>query len=192
MLTKSQKLSLLDEKVKSCTKCKDLVESRTQTVFGDGNPEADVLILSEAPGKDEDEQGIPFVGRAGKLLDNIIEACGWKREDVYICNILKCRPPGNRNPNEDEAENCRAFLDLQIKIVNPKYIVCLGAVAAQNLLNIESPIGRMRGQWHTYNTAKVLCTYHPAYLLRNPAAKKSVWEDLQILLKEMKGQDEGS
>ncbi|MCA8987975.1 MAG: uracil-DNA glycosylase, partial [Planctomycetaceae bacterium] len=169
----------------ACRKCKELAETRTQTVFGVGNPEARVLFVGEAPGADEDKQGEPFVGRAGQLLNKIIGACGWTREEIYICNILRCRPPGNRNPSPIEADNCREFLLGQIETVQPEYIVCWGTIAAQNLLQENSPIGRMRGKLYSYQQAKVLCTYHPSYLLRNPSAKKQVWEDLQILLKDM-------
>ncbi len=175
----------LSEQVAACKKCAELAAGRTQTVFGVGNPRAKIMFIGEAPGADEDKQGEPFVGRAGKLLNTIIEACGWKREDLYICNILRCRPAGNRNPTPIEAANCREFLDGQIEVVNPKYIVCWGTIAAQNLLNESTPIGRMRGKFYQYGRAKVLCTYHPSYLLRNPPAKKYVWEDLKILLREM-------
>lgn len=175
----------LAARVAGCTRCPVLASSRTQTVFGVGNPEAEVMYIGEAPGADEDAQGEPFVGRAGQLLDRITGVCGWKREDLYICNILRCRPPGNRNPTPIEAGNCREYLDGQIEIVQPRYIICWGTIAAQNLLGTNTPIGRMRGQLFTYGSAKVLCTYHPAYMLRNPSSKKQVWEDLQILLREM-------
>lgn len=192
----SEKLAVLQEKVCECTKCPDLVANRTQTVFGVGNPDADIVFCGEGPGKDEDTQGVPFVGRAGKLLTNILNATGLEREDVYILNIVKCRPPGNRNPTPEEAENCRPFLDLQLKVINPKYIVCLGAVASQNLLGVETPIGAMRGNWFDYQmppvNAKVLCTWHPAYLLRNSEAKKDTWNDLQLLIKEIGKEDNGA
>ncbi|MEW4530694.1 uracil-DNA glycosylase [Maioricimonas sp. JC845] len=178
-------LSALAERVAQCTRCQELAETRTQTVFGVGDPQAQVMFIGEAPGADEDKQGEPFVGRAGQLLNKIIEACGWKREELYICNILRCRPPGNRNPSPTEAANCREYLDGQIKTVDPDYIVCWGTVAAQNLLDTTDTIGRLRGRFMEYGKAKVLCTYHPSYLLRNPAAKKPVWEDMQLLLKEM-------
>jgi len=188
-MKKIELLNILSEKVVNCTKCSDLVANRTQTVFGDGNPGARILFLGEAPGRDEDEQGVPFIGRAGKLLTNIIEGSGWKREDVYICNTVKCRPPSNRNPTEEEAKNCEPFLKMQIRIIAPKYIVCLGTVAAQNLLKTDERIGALRGVWHSYKEppieAKVLCTYHPAYLLRNKEAKKDVWDDLQLLIKDL-------
>jgi len=178
-------LQMLSDKISECTRCQELAETRTQTVFGEGNPNAKIFFLGEAPGADEDKQGKPFVGRAGKLLDEIIKACGWTREDVYIGNILKCRPPGNRNPTKEESDNCESFLKLQLRIINPKYIVCLGTTAAQNLLHTDERISRMRGKWRYYGDIKVLCTYHPSFLLRNPKAKKDVWDDLQILIKDI-------
>jgi len=141
--------------------------------------------LGEAPGADEDRLGEPFVGRAGQLLNKILEACRLRREDVYILNILKCRPPGNRNPAPDEAANCRRYLDRQLELIGPEFICCLGAVAAQNLLGTTESIGRMRGRVLNYREAKVVCTYHPAYLLRNPAAKKDAWDDMKFLMREM-------
>ena len=180
-----ERLAEVAETVSRCVRCLELAQTRTQTVFGVGNPQAQVMFIGEAPGADEDAQGEPFVGRAGQLLNKIIAACGWERKDLYVCNILRCRPPGNRNPTPDEAANCREYLDEQIRIVDPDYIVCWGSVAVQNLLNQTTPIGRMRQKWFTYGRAKVLCTYHPSYLLRNPAAKKPVWDDMQLLLAEM-------
>lgn len=182
---REQRLTELAARVAACRRCEELARTRTQTVFGVGNPEARVMFIGEAPGADEDRQGEPFVGRAGQLLTKIINACGWERNDLYICNILRCRPPGNRNPTSHEAENCREYLDGQISIVNPEYIVCWGSVAAQNLLGVTDPIGRLRSRWFSYESAKVLCTYHPSYLLRNPSAKKPVWEDMLFLLKDM-------
>lgn len=173
------------DRVAQCARCQELASTRKQTVFGVGNPEAKLLFVGEAPGADEDAQGEPFVGRAGQLLNDIIKACKMKREDVYICNILRCRPPGNRVPTLDEAENCREYLDAQIAIVNPEYIVCWGSTAAKNLLGSEDSIGKMRGKFFQYGRAKVLCTYHPSYLLRNPAAKKDVWEDMKFLFRDM-------
>lgn len=143
------------------------------------------MFIGEAPGADEDRLGEPFVGRAGQLLDRIIVACGWKREDIYICNILRCRPPDNRTPLPAEASNCREYLDGQIRIVRPEYIVCWGSCAAQNLLGVTESIGKMRQRWYSYSNSRVLCTYHPSYLLRNPDAKRPVWDDMQLLLKEM-------
>lgn len=178
-------LQQLAEVVSGCQRCVPLAESRRQTVFGVGDPNASIMFIGEAPGADEDRQGEPFVGAAGQLLDKIIAACHWQREDIYICNVLRCRPPGNRNPLPQEALNCREFLDGQIRIVNPDYIVCWGAVAAQNLLNETRSVGRLRGQFLSYGSARVLCTYHPSYLLRNASAKKQVWEDMQLLMAEI-------
>lgn len=171
--------------VSKCTRCPELAQTRTQTVFADGNPEARIMLIGEAPGADEDKQGIPFVGRAGQLLNKILEASQLKREDVYICNILRCRPPGNRNPTATESANCREYLDGQIALVDPEYIICLGTVAAQNLLGTTTPIGRMRKQFHDFEGRKVMCTYHPSYLLRNPSAKKDVWEDMQMFMADL-------
>ncbi len=154
-------------------------------MFGVGNPAARLCFLGEAPGADEDRQGEPFVGRAGQLLTKIIEACTLSRDEVYIFNVLKCRPPGNRNPTAEEAENCREYLDRQLAVIRPEYLVCLGAVAAQNLLDTTENIGRLRGKFHDYQGVKVLCTYHPAYLLRNPAAKRQVWDDMRLLMRTM-------
>jgi DNA polymerase len=179
------RLNVLSGQVKACVRCEELAACRTQTVFGVGNPEAKILFVGEAPGADEDKQGEPFVGRAGQLLNDIIKACRINREDIYICNVLRCRPPGNRLPSPEEAGNCREYLDGQIAIVNPDYIVCWGSTAAKNLLASDLPIGKMRGKFHEYGRAKVLCTYHPSYLLRNPAAKKDVWEDMKLLFLDM-------
>ncbi|MCA9081525.1 MAG: uracil-DNA glycosylase [Planctomycetaceae bacterium] len=180
-----QQLATVAGHVAACTRCPELARGRTQTVFGVGNPQARVMFVGEAPGADEDRQGEPFVGKAGQLLNKIIGACGWQREELYICNILRCRPPGNRTPEKAEADNCREFLDAQIQLVQPEYIVCWGSCAANNLLGEVTPIGRMRGRWYHYASAKVLCTYHPSYLLRNPDAKKPVWEDMKLLLADM-------
>jgi DNA polymerase len=189
-MKKIELLQILSEKVAGCIKCPELVANRTQVVFGEGNPNAKILFLGEASGQTEDELGRPFVGRAGQLLNNIIKSCGWLREDVFITNVCLCRPPNNRTPKEDEAKNCETYLKLQIKIVNPKFIVCLGATAARNLLKVDHPIGFMRGRWFKYEdahvNADVICTYHPSYLLRNPKAKEDVWEDLQILIEKIK------
>lgn len=174
-----------NEKVRPCTLCKELARTRTQTVFGVGNPRARVVFFGEAPGADEDRLGEPFVGRAGQLLTKIIEACGWKRDDVYILNVLKCRPPENRNPLPAETDNCRQYFERQFEILRPEYIVCVGTVPAQALLETTEAVGRLRGRLHRYRDSQVLVTYHPSYLLRNPAAKKYVWEDMQLLLREM-------
>ncbi len=172
--------------VAACTQCAELAKTRTQTVFGVGSPHARLALLGEAPGADEDRQGEPFVGRAGKLLTDMIEkGMRLRRDDVYILNILRCRPPENRNPLPAEATACRKFLDRQLAIIRPEFLCCLGAVAAQNLLDTTTPIGQLRGRVHDYQGIKVVCTYHPAYLLRNPSAKAKTWEDLQLLMKEM-------
>ncbi|MEX0716384.1 MAG: uracil-DNA glycosylase [Planctomycetaceae bacterium] len=178
-------LAQVCDAVAQCRMCRELAESRTQTVFGVGDPEARILFIGEAPGADEDRQGEPFVGKAGRLLDDIIKACKLTREEIYICNILKCRPPGNRNPTDVEAAACRPFLDAQIAIVDPDYIVCWGAIAARNLLGTTEPIGKLRGRFHEHGRAKVLCTYHPSYLLRNPPSKKDVWEDMKFFRRDM-------
>ena len=180
-------LELLKEEVKACTLCSELAASRTQIVFGDGQAGAELCFLGEAPGADEDAQGIPFVGAAGQLLNRIILACGLTREEVYICNILRCRPPGNRTPVPEEADNCRRWLDKQLELVQPKFICCLGATAATHLLQVKKPLGALRNTFHEYKGIPVLVTYHPAYLLphRNPAKKKEVWEDMQLLMKKM-------
>ena len=178
-------LAALAERVKGCTRCQELASTRTQTVFGVGNPQARIVFVGEAPGADEDAQGEPFVGRAGQLLNDIIKACRLRREDIYICNVLRCRPPGNRLPAPEEASNCREYLDGQLAHVDPEYIVCWGACAAQNLLGSTETIGKLRRKFFTYGRSKVLCTYHPAYLMRNPAAKKDVWEDMKMLFLDM-------
>ena len=183
-------LRQLGARVARCTKCLPLVGNRTQTVLGDGNPYASLMFIGEAPGADEDRQGVPFVGRAGKLLTDMIEK-GMKlsrQNDVYICNILRCRPPANRAPLPIEAATCRPFLDTQIAIVKPKFICCMGASAAQYLLNTTTTISRMRLREFTYAGATVVCTYHPAYLLRNPSQKAAAWADLQFLMKLMSGE----
>jgi len=162
-----------------CARCKLHTLGRTQVVFGVGNPEADLMFVGEAPGADEDIQGEPFVGRAGQLLTKIIEAIGLKREDVYIANVIKCRPPGNRNPEPDEVEQCEPFLFRQIDTVKPKVIVALGKFAAQCLLRTNDPITRIRGREFKYRDAILIPTYHPAYLLRTPSAKREVWEDMK-------------
>jgi uracil-DNA glycosylase len=164
-----------------CTRCKLHAQGRRQIVFGVGNPEADLMFVGEAPGGDEDIQGIPFVGRAGQLLTKIIEAIDLKREDVYIANVIKCRPPGNRNPEQDEVETCEPFLFQQIDIIKPKVVVALGTFAARALLRTLDPISRLRGRVYDYRGAKLIPTFHPAYLLRNPASKREVWEDMKVV-----------
>ena len=179
-------LRQLADQVARCNQCRELAAQRTQTVFGVGNPHSELVFLGEAPGADEDKQGIPFVGRAGKLLTDMIEkGMKLKRDDVYICNILRCRPPGNRNPAPDEAARCRPFLNATLQVIRPKYLCCLGSIAASNLLDSQETIGRLRGRVHDYQGIKVVCTYHPAYLLRNPSAKSAAWDDLKLLMREM-------
>lgn len=179
-------LTAVAQRVAACTRCAELARTRTQTVFGVGNPKGQLAFLGEAPGADEDLQGEPFVGRAGQLLTDMIQkGMGLRREDVYILNILRCRPPGNRTPLPEEAANCREYLDAQLAILQPQFICCLGSVAAQNLLDTTVSISKLRGRFFDYRGAKVLCTYHPAYLLRNPGAKRDVWEDLQMLMAAM-------
>ena len=164
-----------------CTRCKLHALGRRQIVFGVGNPTADLMFVGEAPGADEDEQGIPFIGRAGQLLTKIIEAIDLTRDDVYIANIIKCRPPQNRNPEQDEVDSCEPFLFRQIEVIKPKVIVALGKYAAQTLLKTETPISRLRGQVLDYRGAKLVPTFHPAYLLRNPSSKREVWEDMKLV-----------
>jgi uracil-DNA glycosylase len=183
--TTAATLEVLQQEVAGCTRCTELASARTQTVFGVGDPKARLCFLGEAPGADEDRTGIPFVGRGGQLLTKIIEACRLKREDVYILNMLKCRPPGNRNPLPNELSNCRNFLERQLDLIQPEFICCLGAVASQNLLGTTVAIGKLRGKVHSFRGAKVVCTYHPAFLLRSPSFKKETWEDMKLLMREM-------
>ena len=165
----------------ACTRCKLHTLGRSQVVFGVGNPEARLMFVGEAPGADEDEQGIPFVGRAGQLLTKIIEAIDLKREDVYIANVIKCRPPQNRNPEPDEVDSCEPFLFQQIDAIKPTVIVALGKFGAQTLLRTQDPISRLRGRVFNYRGAKLIPTFHPAYLLRNPSSKREVWEDMKLV-----------
>ena len=183
-------LAPLQERVRVCTKCPHLASSRTQTVFGVGNPDAEIMFIGEAPGVDEDAQGEPFVGRAGQLLTKIIKAMGFAREDVYIANILKCRPHmpagsfGNRAPTPQEMQTCRPYLVEQIDIIQPKVLVALGATAVEGLLGSRGTMRELRGRWHSYSGTPLMITYHPAYLLRNqaPSEKRKLWEDmLQVL-----------
>jgi DNA polymerase len=173
-------LGALARFVDGCRRCR-LAGSRTQIVFGQGNAGADLMFVGEAPGRDEDEQGLAFVGRAGQLLTKIIEAIGMKRDDVYICNVLRCRPPNNRNPEPDEVASCRPFLEETIRLVAPRAIVTLGTFAAQALLETDEPIGRLRGRWREARGVRVMPTFHPAFLLRSPERKKDVWEDMKIV-----------
>jgi uracil-DNA glycosylase family 4 len=167
-----------------CTRCK-LHKGRNKIVFADGNPKAKLIFVGEGPGRDEDMQGLPFVGRAGKLLTSMIEAMGLQRQDVYICNVVKCRPPENRLPEPDEIKTCSPFLLRQLEVVDPKVIVALGACAAQTLLQTTRGISHFRGQWQEFRGRKLMATYHPAYLLRNPPAKADVWKDLQMVMAEL-------
>lgn len=180
-------LHVLSHEVRRCMKCPELASTRTQTVFADGGPGVELCFVGEAPGADEDAQGLPFVGAAGQLLNRIIAACGLKREEVYICNILKCRPPGNRTPLPNEAENCRGYLERQIELVKPKFLCALGGCAATNLLQTKLSLGQLRRKFHDWHGIPTIVTYHPAYLLphRAPEKKKDVWEDMQMLLKAM-------
>jgi uracil-DNA glycosylase len=172
-------LAAIREDLGECTRCKLVGLGRQTIVFGAGNPHADLMFVGEAPGADEDIQGEPFVGRAGQLLTKIIEAIEMKREDVYIANVIKCRPPGNRNPEPDEVESCEPFLFRQIDTIKPKVIVALGKFAAQSLLRTTEPITKIRGREFAYRNAILIPTFHPAYLLRNPSAKREVWEDMK-------------
>jgi DNA polymerase len=167
----------LRDAVASCTRCA-LHESRTQTVFGVGNPDADWMIIGEAPGAEEDRRGEPFVGRAGKLLDEMLRAVGQGRDTVFIANILKCRPPNNRDPKPDESAECRGYLERQIQLVQPKIILAVGRIAAQLLLDTDTPVGRLRGSLHHLDETPLVVTYHPAYLLRSPSQKRKSWDDL--------------
>ncbi len=175
----------LREQVDLCRKCEELVCSRKKTVFGVGNLSPRVVFFGEAPGADEDRIGEPFVGAAGQLLNKIMAASQIKREDVYILNSLKCRPPGNRTPIDNEIENCRSFFEAQLDVLQPEFIVCLGAVAVRAVLQTTESVGRLRGRFHRYRKAKVLVTYHPAYLLRNESVKKHVWDDMKLLMAAM-------
>ena len=173
----------LQKQVAACTRC-GLHRHRTQTVFGVGNKTASWLVVGEAPGKEEDRQGEPFVGRAGQLLNAMLMAIGLTREEIYIANILKCRPPKNRDPSREEVANCESYLERQIELLSPRIILAVGRVAAQNLLKSEKPIGRMRGQVYSYGkrSIPVVVTYHPAYLLRSPGEKRKAWKDLLLAI----------
>ncbi len=171
-------LSALRQFLDGCPRCK-LSRTRTRIVFGQGNPKAELMFVGEAPGREEDEQGLAFVGRAGQLLTKIIEAMGRTREDVWICNVIKCRPPSNRDPEPDEVDACRPFLEEQIRLISPRAIVTLGTFAAQAVLETDEPISRLRGRWQTMRGVRVMPTFHPAFLLRSPDRKKDVWEDMK-------------
>lgn len=185
MSNKARALDQLRTEIGDCTRCK-LCKGRTNLVFGVGNPDARLMFIGEGPGRDEDLQGIPFVGLAGQLLTKIIEAMGFKREEVYITNIVKCRPPNNRNPEPDEVATCMPFLIKQVEIIKPTVIVCLGSVAAQNLLGTTMNISRMRGKFTEWHGIPVMPTYHPAFLLRNANMKRPVWEDMKKVMKLLK------
>lgn len=178
-------LRLIREDIGDCTRCRLHKQGRKQIVFGVGNPKAELMFIGEAPGADEDQQGEPFVGRAGQLLNNMIKAMGLRREDVYIANIIKCRPPNNRTPERDECETCSPFLFRQIEVIKPKVIVALGAVAAKTLLAVNSSMAELRGRWYDFRNTKLAVTYHPAFLLRDPRQKKETWKDLQMVMKEL-------
>jgi uracil-DNA glycosylase len=179
---KPSALKLIREDIGDCTRCR-LHKGRTNLVFGVGDVNADLMFIGEGPGADEDAKGEPFVGRAGQLLNNMISAMGIKREDVYIANVVKCRPPSNRTPEKDECDTCSPFLMRQIDVIKPKAIVALGAVAAKNLLAVNDSMANLRGRWYDFRDAKLLVTYHPAYLLRDPRQKKEAWKDLQMAMK---------
>lgn len=166
--------------IAGCPRCK-LAPTRTQIVFGQGDPNADLMFVGEAPGRDEDEQGFAFVGRAGQLLTKIIEAMGMTREDVYITNVLRCRPPNNRNPEPDEVASCMPFLEESIRLISPKVVVALGTFATQAVLGTDEPIGRLRGRWQSARGVRVMPTFHPSFLLRSPDRKKDVWEDMKLV-----------
>ena len=180
-----RELTLLAEQVSGCTRCKELAATRTQTVFGVGRIDPDVCFIGEAPGRDEDAQGEPFVGAAGQLLTRIIAAMGLRREDVYICNILRCRPPNNRPPQPDEADHCREWLEKTLELVRPRFICALGASAAKYLLGTTQGITKLRGKFLDYRGTPVLCTFHPSFLLRVPEKKREVWDDMKALLTRM-------
>lgn len=178
------RLAQLANQVDACTRCEILSKCRTKTVFGEGNLSPRIVFFGEGPGRDEDLSGRPFVGKAGQLLTKMIQACKFAREDVYIMNTVKCRPPNNRNPEQTEIENCREYFEAQLDALRPEYIVCLGLISAQALLRNKLSVGMMRGKFHRYFDSKVVVTYHPSYLLRTPAAKKAAWDDLQMMLRD--------
>jgi DNA polymerase len=186
----SDTLPIVRDDLGDCVRCKLHTLGRRQIVFGVGNPSADLMFVGEAPGQDEDTQGIPFVGRAGQKLTQIIEAIGLTRDQVYIANVIKCRPPNNRNPEPDEVEQCEPFLFRQIDAINPKVIVALGTFAARSLLKTDEAISRLRGRVYRYRGAKLIPTFHPAYLLRNPSCRREVWEDMKKVRAILSGEDE--
>jgi uracil-DNA glycosylase family 4 len=180
----SEQLLAIRRELGDCTRCK-LAGGRTHLVFGVGNPAAELMFVGEGPGADEDQQGEPFVGKAGQLLTKMIEAMGFRRDEVYIANVVKCRPPENRNPEPDEIEACEPFLRAQIGAISPKIIVALGKFAAQTLLRDPTPISRLRGGWREYEGVRLMPTFHPAYLLRSPGEKAKAWEDLKLVVREL-------
>jgi len=178
-------LAAIAREVAACQRCAELASNRRQTVFGGGDPCSPLVFCGEAPGAEEDRQGEPFVGAAGQLFNRLLAACGFRREDVYILNAVKCRPPGNRTPKPEEVANCRPFLQRQLAVLRPAYVCCLGTVGAKAVLQTNTSIGRLRGRVHEVDGMKVICTYHPAYLLRTPSAKWATWEDMKLLLRTM-------
>ena len=183
--TRIRSLGILREEVAGCRQCEPLAKARTHTVFGSGPATARLCFLGEAPGADEDASGEPFVGRAGQLLTKIIESCTLSRDEVYILNVLKCRPPDNRRPQPDETANCRGYFEKQLEIIAPEFICCLGTTAAQALLQSDETIGALRKRWFSWKSSQVICTYHPSYLLRNPPAKRDVWDDMKLLMAKL-------
>ena len=182
---RAEALRLIQEEIGDCTRCPLAYAGRHSIVFGDGNPAARLMFVGEGPGADEDASGVPFVGKAGQLLNNMIQAMGLKREEVYIANVVKCRPPANRVPEPVEANTCSQFLVRQMDVVQPEVVVALGATAAMYLLGVKQPLGSLRGQWHQVRGAKAVVTYHPAFLLRDPRQKGEAWKDLQMVMAEM-------
>ncbi len=185
---RTETLEEIEAELRDCRRC-PLCQGRRNIVFGVGNPRADLVFVGEAPGREEDEKGEPFVGEAGRLLDRIIFAMGLTREQVYICNVEKCRPPGNRDPQPEEIAACEPYLKRQLAVIEPRIIVALGKFAAQTLLRDATPISRLRGRWSSYQGIELMPTYHPAYLLRNPAGKREVWEDMKQVMRRLRGGD---
>jgi uracil-DNA glycosylase family 4 len=185
VMSRQKLLDVIRDEVSVCRRCEQLACARTNTVFGVGPADARLCFFGEAPGADEDASGMPFVGRAGQLLTKIIEACTLSRDQVYILNVLKCRPPDNRAPLPGEVANCREYFERQLQAIAPEFICCLGTTASQSLLQTDEPIGKLRGRWFTHGAAQVICTYHPSYLLRNPGAKRHVWDDMKLLMARM-------
>jgi DNA polymerase len=184
----AETLEDIRRELEDCRRC-PLCEGRNRIVFGAGNPQARIVFVGEAPGREEDRQGLPFVGEAGQLLDRILFAMGLKREDVYICNVEKCRPPGNRDPNPEEIEACEPFLKRQLAAIHPQVLVTLGKFAAQTLLRERTPISRLRGHWRKYEGIPLMPTYHPAFLLRNPGSKKDVWTDMKKVMQKLQSSE---